>query len=445
MTQQHSQLILLAMPSIHAGAWRYPGAEPGFQSSFTHMKWFAQILERGRFDGLFLPDSLAVRAAPPGALARGHSAVTLDPLTLLPALAAVTQHIGLIATASTTYNEPYMLARRLASLDLISGGRAGWNLVTSSNPNEAGNFGAAQHMDHGDRYRRAREFSDVMDGLWESWDEDAFCRDAASGVYFDQAKLHVLDHRGPHFEVRGPLNIARPIQGRPVIVQAGASEAGRQIAAETSEVIFTYQIDLVSAQQFYADMQSRASAAKRLNGLKIIPAVFVVLGNSVADAQEKRARLDELVDDESSLATLSIALGHDISQYDMTGPLPVIPESNASKSGRDRVVQLAQREGLSIIALARRICGYQGLEMVGTAAMVADHMQLWLESGAADGFNVMFSHLPGGATEFVEQVVPELQRRGLLRQHYQGATFRENLGLEKPELGYSRAVCNQIT
>lgn len=438
MSSKHRPLILLAMPSIHAGAWRYPGAEPGFQSNFTHMKWLAQILERGRFDGLFLPDSLALRAAPLEALARGHSAVTLDPLTLLPALAAVTNHIGLIATASTTYNEPYMLARRLASLDLISGGRAGWNLVTSSNPNEAGNFGAAQHMDHGHRYRRAREFSDVMDGLWESWDEDAFCRDPASGVYFDPAKLHVLDHRGPHFCVRGPLNIARPVQGRPVVVQAGASEAGRQIAAETAEVIFTYQTDLASAQNFYADMHARGLGAKRSNPLKIIPAVFVVLGDSLAQAQEKRARLDDLVDDASSLATLSIALGHDISGHDSAGPLPEIPQSNASRSGRERVVALAQREGLSILALARRICGYQGLEMVGTAAMVADQMQLWLQSAAADGFNVMFSHLPGGAEEFVEQVVPELQRRGLLRQHYAGRTFRENLGLQTPPAGYSR-------
>ncbi|WMD21329.1 LLM class flavin-dependent oxidoreductase [Achromobacter seleniivolatilans] len=438
MTSPPRQLILLAMPSIHAGAWRYPGAQPDFQSSFEHMKWFAQTLEQGRFDGLFLPDSLAIRAAPVDALMRGHSVSTLDPLTLLPALAAVTRHIGLIATASTTYNEPYMLARRLATLDLISGGRAGWNLVTSSNPNEAANFGAEQHMAHADRYLRAREFCDVMNGLWESWDEDAFCKDAKSGVYFDPKKMHVLDHRGPHFSVRGPLNVARPVQGRPVIVQAGASEAGRQIAAETAEVVFTYQTDLASAQAFYADMQCRVALAQRTDRLKIIPAVFVVLGKSVSQAQEKRALLDQLVDDQSSLATLSIALGHDISQYDRDGPLPEIPASNASKSGQDRVIALARREDLSILALARRVCGYQGLEMVGTASMVADQMQQWLDNAAADGFNVMFSHLPGGVTEFVEQVVPELQRRKVLRGNYAVSTFRENLGLEKPLPGYSR-------
>lgn len=438
MTESQRQLILLAMPSIHAGAWRYPGAQPGFQSSFEHMKWFAQTLEQGRFDGLFLPDSLALRAAPVESLMRSHSVATLDPLTLLPALAGVTQHLGLIATASTTYNEPYMLARRLASLDLISAGRCGWNLVTSSNPNEAANFGEAHHMAHADRYRRAREFIEVMDGLWESWDSDAFCRDPHSGRYFDPHKLHVLDHQGACFSVRGPLNVARPIQARPVIVQAGASEAGRQIAAHTAEVVFTYQTDLASAQAFYADMQARAARAGRTAGVKIIPAVFVVLGDTLAQAQEHRRMLDNLVDDQSSLATLSIALGHDISPYDCNGPLPEMPASNASKSGRDRLVELARRERLSILALARRVCGYQGLEMVGTAAMVADQMQRWLDNAAADGFNVMFSHLPGGVTTFVEHVVPELQRRKLLRQHYAGTTLREHLGLHTPEPGYSR-------
>lgn len=430
-------LILLAMPSIHAGAWRYPGAHPGFQTNFEQMKWFAQTLEQACFDGLFLPDTLAIRAAPLEALSRGHSVATLDPLTLLPALAAVTQHLGLIATASTTYNEPYMLARRLASLDHISGGRAGWNLVTSSNPNEAANFGLEEHMEHSARYHRAREFCAVMDGLWESWDEDAFCRDAQTGQYFEPSKMQALNHQGEHFSVRGPLNVERPPQTRPVIVQAGASEAGRQIAAETAELIFTYQTDLPSAQIFYKDMQTRAQTAGRTQALKIIPAVFVVLGDSLEQAQAKRRQLDELVDEASCLATLSIALGHDISCYDPEGPLPEIPDSNASKSGRDRVVQLAQAENLSILNLARRICGYQGLEMVGTASMVAEQMQQWLEQGAADGFNIMFSHLPGGVTEFAEQVVPELQQRGLLRTRYEGGSFRENLGLLKPAQGWA--------
>lgn len=426
---RRTQLILLAMPSIHAGAWRYPGAAADFQCRFEQMKWFAQTLEQGCFDALFLPDTLALRPVAPHALARGHSAVTLDPLTLLPALAAVTQHIGLIGTASTTYHDPYMLARRLASLDHISAGRAGWNLVTSSNSNEAGNFGQKEHLEHGLRYARAREFTTVMNGLWDSWEADAFCRDADSGLFFDVEKMHTLNHHGRFFSVRGPLNIARSPQARPVIVQAGASEAGKQVAAETAEVVFTYQTDLESARQFYNEMQSRAQSAGRSKPLKIIPAVFVVLGESEEEARAKRALLDSLVDEESSLATLSVALGHDISGYDVNGPLPEIPTSNASKSGRERVVQLARRENLSILALARRICGYQGLEMVGTAATVADAMQQWLEQGGADGFNVMFSHFPGGVSEFVTQVIPALQSRGLLREHYSASTLRGNLGL----------------
>ena len=434
----NSPLILLAMPSIHAGAWRYPGAHPGFQTDFEQMKWFAQELERACFDGLFLPDTLALRAAPMEALMRGHSVATLDPLTLLPALAAVTKHLGLIATASTSYNEPYMLARRLASLDLISAGRAGWNLVTSSNPNEAGNFGLSEHLEHGARYRRAREFCTVLDGLWESWDEDAFCRNAHTGQYFEPGKMRALNHQGEHFSVQGPLNVERSPQTRPLIVQAGASEAGRQIAAETAELVFTYQTDVPSARLFYADMQKRAQAAGRLQDLKIVPAVFVVLGDTLEHAQAKRQQLDELVDETSCLATLSIALGHDISSYDPHGPLPDIPDSNASKSGRDRVVQLAKAENLSILSLARRICGYQGLEMVGTASMVVDQMEHWLKQEAADGFNIMFSHLPGGVSEFTDRVIPELQKRGLLRTRYEGQSFRENLGLLKPEPGYSR-------
>ncbi|MGO3859629.1 MAG: LLM class flavin-dependent oxidoreductase [Neisseriaceae bacterium] len=436
--QVDKKMILLALPSLHAGAWRHPEAEPGFHADFKHLKWLAQTLERGCFDGLFLPDTLALRAAPLEALVRGHSVATLDPLTVLPALAAVTEHLGLIGTASTTYNEPYMLARRLASLDHISGGRAAWNLVTSSNANEAANFGRDAHMDHAERYRRAREFMTVMDGLWDSWAADAFCQDAASGVYVDATKMQVLNHRGAYFQVKGPLNVARPVQSRPVVVQAGASEAGRQIAAETAEVVFTYQTDLPSAQAFYQDMQARTAAVGR-PALKIIPAVFVVLGATTAEAQAKRRALDDLVDDQSSMATLSIALGHDVSEYDPQGPLPALPPSNASKSGRDRLVDMAKAEGLSIIELARRVGGYHGLAMVGTATQVADEMAQWLEEGAADGFNVMFSHLPGGASEFVTQVVPELQRRGLLRTHYEGRTFRDRLGLATPAVGYSRS------
>jgi len=395
---------------------------------------FAQTLERGRFDAFFMADHLAVLNMPMEALKRSATVTSFDPLTLLPALAMVTKHLGLIATASTTFEPPYVVARRFASLDHISEGRAGWNLVTTSNPDAALNFGLEEHMEHDARYRRAREFFDVVTGLWDSWADDAFVRDAASGLYFDPEKLHVLDHKGEFLSVRGPLNIARPVQGWPVVVQAGASDAGRQLAAETAEVIFAAQTNLADGQKFYADVKGRMDALGRpREHLKILPGAFVVVGETLAEAREKRALLDSLVHYDSGIASLSIALGHDASSFDPDGPLPEIPESNASKSSRERVLALAARENLTVRQLAGRLGGYSGLAMVGTPAMIADQMEEWLLQAGCDGFNVMFPYLPGGLDNFVDQVVPELQRRGLFRREYEGRTLRENLGLPRPE------------
>ena len=248
--------------SIHTGAWRYPGAFPDANFNFTHLKRFAQTLERGRFDAFFMADHLAVLNMPIEALKRSHTVTSFEPFTLLSALAAATERIGLVATASTTFDAPYHIARRFASLDHISGGRAGWNIVTTSNPDAALNFGLDDHMEHGERYDRAREFYDVVTGLWDSFADDAFVRDAASGIYFDPEKMHVLDHKGEYLSVRGPLNIARPVQGWPVIVQAGASDAGRQLAAETAEVVFAAAGNLANAQRFYADVKGRDEDAR---------------------------------------------------------------------------------------------------------------------------------------------------------------------------------------
>ncbi|MBV8362661.1 MAG: LLM class flavin-dependent oxidoreductase [Deltaproteobacteria bacterium] len=420
--------------SIHTAAWRYPGAFPDANFNFPHLKRFAQKLERGKFDAFFMADHLAVLNMPMEALKRSATITSFDPLVLLPALAVVTEHLGLIATASTTYNEPYHVARKFASLDHLSGGRAGWNVVTSGNPDESMNFGLDQHLEHATRYRRAREFFDVVTGLWDSWADDAFIRDVETGVYFDPAKLHVLDHQGEFLKVRGPLNIARPIQGWPVIVQAGASEAGRQLAAETAEVIFGAGSNIANARAFYADVKGRMEKLGRdPDHLKVLPGAFVVVGDSVAEAREKRARLDSLVHYDSAIASLSIALGHDASRFDPDGPLPAIPESNASKSGRERIVELAQREKLTVRQLAQRIGGYGGLAFVGTPATIANQMEEWLYTEACDGFNVMFPYLPAGLDDFVDHVIPELQRRGLFRREYEGATLRENLGLPRPE------------
>ena len=423
--------------SIHTAAWRYPGGTPDANFNLRSIIGFAKKLEQGKFDAFFMADHLAVLNMPIEALKRSATVTSFDPLTLLPALAMVTEHLGLIATASTTFEPPYTIARRFASLDHISGGRAAWNLVTTSNPDAALNFGIDEKIGHGQRYRRAREFVDVVTGLWDSFADDAFIRDVNSGVYFDPEKMHILGHKGDYLSVRGPLNIARPPQGWPVIVQAGASEAGRQLAAETAEVIFAAQSTLDSGQKFYADIKGRMiKLGRNPDHLKVLPGAFVVVGETAEEAQKKRALLDSLVHYDSGIASLSIALGHDASSFDPNRPLPHIPESNASKSGRERVLALAERENLTVRQLAGRLGGYSGLAMVGTPTMIADQMEEWLMNGACDGFNVMFPYLPGGLDDFVDQVVPELQRRGIFRTDYEGRTLRENLGLPRPANRY---------
>jgi alkanesulfonate monooxygenase len=420
--------------SLHTAAWRYPGAYPDANFNFQHIVRFAQTLERGKIDGFFMADHLAVLNMPMDALKRSATPTSFEPMTLLPALAMVTKHLGLIATGSTTYDEPYHVARRFASLDHISGGRAGWNVVTTSNPDASKNFGFEDHLDHDERYRRAREFFDVVTGLWDSWADDAFIRDVERGTYFDPAKMHVLDHKGKYLSVRGPLNIARPIQGWPVIVQAGASDAGRQLAAETAEAVFTAHSDLAAGQRFYADVKGRMERIGRdPEHMKILPGCMIYIGDSLEEARAKRAKLDSLVHYDSAIASLSIALGHDASKFDPDAPLPEVPESNASKSGRERAIALARRENLTVRQLAQRLGGHSGLAMLGTPKMIADQMEEWLVTRGSDGFTLQFPYLPEGLDDFVDRVVPELQRRSLFRREYEGKTLRENLGLPRPE------------
>ncbi|MSP04540.1 MAG: LLM class flavin-dependent oxidoreductase [Acetobacteraceae bacterium] len=419
--------------SIHTAWWRYPGAATDANFNLRHIVNFAQTLERGCFDAFFMADHLAVLNMPMAALKRSATVTSLEPLTLLPALAMVTERIGLIATASTTFDAPYHIARRFASLDHISGGRAAWNIVTTSNPDAALNFGLEEHMDHGERYARAREFFDVVTGLWDSWADDAFIRDVEQGIYFDPARLHVLNHKGKYLSVRGPLNIARPVQGWPVIVQAGASDAGRQLAAETAEMIFGSSNNLADAREFYGDVKGRMEKLGRnRDHLKIMPGALVMVGDSAQEAREKKALLDSLVHPDSGMASLSIALGTDASKFDLDGPLPDIPETNQSKSGRQRIIDRARRGNLTVRQLAQTAGAYGGNAIVGTPAMIADEMQQWLEEEGCDGFNVMFPTVPAGLDDFVNKVVPELQRRGIFRRAYAGKTLRDNLGLPRP-------------
>lgn len=434
-TQKQLKLGAFMRPvSIHTGAWRYPAAWRDANFNFTRLKYLAERLEQGRFDAFFMADHLAVLNMPMQALQRSHTVSSFEPMTLLSALAQHTTHLGLIATASTTFEQPFHLARRFASLDHLSNGRAGWNVVTTSNPDAALNFGLETHLEHADRYQRAREFFDVVTGLWDSWADDAFARDADSGRFFDPDKLHVLNHKGPHFSVRGPLHIARPVQGWPVVVQAGSSEPGRQLAAETAEVVFTAPQALKQGKAFYADVKNRMRVLGRNpDHLKILPGAFVVLADTVAEAQQARRHLDSLVHYESAMASLSIALGVDATAFDPDARLPRnLPETNDSKSARERTLELAEEEGLTVRQLAQRLGGYAGLAFVGTPKTVADQMQQWLEEEGSDGFNIMFPWLPGGLDAFVDTLTPELQARGLLRREYEGTTLRENLGLPRP-------------
>jgi alkanesulfonate monooxygenase len=419
--------------SIHTGAWRYPGAIPDANFNFPALKRFIQKLEQGRFDAFFMADHLAVLNMPMAALKRSHTVTSFEPFTLLSALAAATEHIGLMATASTTYDEPYHIARRFASLDHISGGRAGWNIVTTANPEAALNFGLDEDMEHDERYVRAREFYDVVTGLWDSFADDAFVRDVEAGIYFRPERMHVLAHRGKHLSVRGPLNIARPVQGWPVIIQAGASDAGRQLAAETAEVIFAAPGSFEAGKAFYADLKARTQAAGRdPDQMKILPGALVIVGENVADAMARKALLDSLVHYDSSIHSLNSMLNYDVSGFDPDGYLPDIPETNASQSSRSRILSMARRENLTIRELAGRAGSYSGLVFAGAPSDIADEMERWLVEDASDGFNVMFPYLPQGLDDFVDKVVPELQRRGIFRTEYEGRTLRENLGLTRP-------------
>lgn len=425
----------------HVAAWRHPQAGEG--TSLGDYVELARLAEAAKFDAIFLADGVAARLGNLEAASRkAHSGVyPFEPITLLSALSAVTRNIGLIATASTSYSDPYNLARQFASLDHLSGGRAGWNLVTSSDPDAAFNFGHDTHIQHGDRYDRAEEFADVVLGLWDSWEDDAFPRDRASGRYFDKDKLHVLNHKGQHFKVRGPLNTPRTPQGHPVIVQAGASGPGKELAARTAEAIFAAQITLDEATAFYADVKGRLGKYGRAeDDLKILPGIFPVVGLTGAEAQEKFEQLQDLIQPEVGLGLVSaLAGGFDLGAYPLDGPVPELPETNAGKSRQVLVIDLARRENLTIRQLYLRIAGARGhWQVVGTPQQIADTMEERFQNYGADGFNIMAPIMPGGLKDFIELVVPELRRRGLFRDEYEGSTLRDNLGLKRPANRFSR-------
>ena len=418
----------------HIAGWRMPGVPTDGLMSFDFYRTLAEIAERGKFDLLFHSDGVGINDTYDAVL-RHSITIRPEPLTLLSALAVTTRHIGLAATVSTTYNEPYTIARKLAMLDFLSEGRAALNLVTSSTDLEARNFGQETHLDHTARYERAGEFVDVLRLLWDSWEDAALVFDKQTGEVANPALIHRADFRGRFFSVRGPLNLPRPPQGHPVIIQAGISASGQAFAAEVADIVFSVEGSMETAKAFYAAAQQRVAAAGRpRNSMKIMPGLLPILGRTIEQATARDRELQDLVPASLAVSYLSDVVQHDLSRYPIDGPLPELPEGNGER-GRLQMLQQQARGGAATIrSIAVQLVQNRGhRRVVGTPAEVADMMQQWFESGACDGFNILAPFHPGGLAEFVEGVVPELQRRGVFRHDYAGKTLRDHLGLCRPE------------
>ncbi|WP_180174590.1 LLM class flavin-dependent oxidoreductase [Acinetobacter sp. YH01022] len=428
--------------SQHAAGWRHPESRPQDHLNIDYAIELARTAEKGLFDAYFLADGLSVSwgNAKEGQRGLGDKAVGFEPVTLFAALSAVTQNIGFIATASTTYEDPYILARKYASLDHISKGRAAWNVVTTASADTARNFGLEQHPDPKTRYERADEFIEVTQKLWDSWEDDAFLYNKESGQFFDVSKFHEPKHQGKYFKVEGALNVSRPPQGYPVIVQAGQSEDGRELAGKYAEVIFTAQQNLADAQEFYRDVKSRLlKYGRHADDLKIMPGVSIFVAKTEQEAQEKYQLLNSLIHPKVGLSLLSgLSGGINLEKYDLDAPFPKLEDADINFSSRQQMmIDIARKHNFSIRQLYEYIASARGhWTLVGTPEQVVDQLQNWFENEAADGFNILPPTTPAGLNDFVEFIVPELQRRGLFRTAYEGKTLRENLGLKRPENQY---------
>ncbi len=430
-------LAFLMQTGGHIAGWRHPRAAANALCDVDYFTSLARVAERGLFDAVFLADSVGYHPVKGEEIFSGLETPKLDPALLLSAMSVVTKSVGLIGTASTTYCEPYELARRFATLDHISHGRAGWNIVTSTMENEAHNFGRDAHMSHADRYERAAEFVDVATKLWGSWANGSVLADKASGRYTDPAHIHGLDHKGTYFNVAGPLNVPRPPQGHPVLVQAGASATGKRFAASCAEVIFTSHPSKESAIAFRTEMRALLGEFDRApDSMKILPAITPILAASREEAEALQAQLDALIPESIAISKLEALLGNiDLSGHAPGDRLPPLPDRvmEGQNSTRDRVLDLSAREQLSIRDLAQRVAaGRTSRTVVGTATDIADELEAWYREGAADGFVISPPFLPAGLEDFVDQVVPELQRRGVFRTSYEGSTLRDRLGLDVP-------------
>lgn len=428
----------------HEAAWRYPGSQPERLSEVSYYTELAQKAEAAKLDAIFFADGPSLPES-----IRYASRHRLEPLTLLSAIATVTERIGLIATASTTYFEPYNLARLFASLDHISNGRAGWNIVTTSAANAAQNFGLDHHPVHAERYDRAHEFLDVASRLWDSWEDDAIVADPASGVFVDDTKVHTIDHAGRHFRVRGPLNSPRSPQGRPVYVQAGSSLDGRHFAALHAEAIFTAHQTLPGAQEFYADIKARARGIGRNpDHIKVLPGISPFIAGTEEEAHRLEAEFNDLIQPAYSLDQLHRMIGLDLSGHDLDAPFPRhLVDTGGAQGVASRfqvIIDIVDREKPTLRQLLHRLAGARGHRVfTGTPEQVADTIEDWFTNGAADGFNVMPPWLPGGIDAFVDGVLPILRKRGLFREDYEGSTLRDHYGLPRPGSLYGQPEARQ--
>jgi N-acetyl-S-(2-succino)cysteine monooxygenase len=442
LRQMKLGLFLLNM-GHHIAAWKHPNAQPAARLDFNYYQKLANTAEQGMFDMLFMSDFLGmpIQYTDDAVLAKWGNAVRFEPLMLLSALATTTKNIGLVATASTTYHEPYTIARKFASIDFLSQGRAGWNVVTSATHSEALNHHLETQIDHRTRYLRAQEFMQVVTGLWNGWEDDAFLFDKNSGFNFDPHKMHTLNYKGDFFAVKGPLNIARPPQGYPVIVQAGSSEDGKAFGSRWADVIFTAHQTVDQAKLFYHDMKQLAEKANRSpEDIKIMPGIMPIIGKTKTQAREKYEYLQTLIDEQLGLSLLSTLLGEvlDLSNLSPHEKLPPLPVTEGNMSRQHLIYQQAQQNGLTIRELYKDVAGARGHHVViGTPKDIADEMEYWFNHGAADGFNIMPAQFPDHLDDFVNLVIPELQSRNLFRKNYMGSTLREHLGLSRPRINQS--------
>jgi FMN-dependent oxidoreductase, nitrilotriacetate monooxygenase family len=440
-TKQMKLGAFFNLPGHHVASWRYPSTDPRRTLELEHLKELAQTAERGKFDMIFFADILGLKRL--GNFAT--STVKLDPLIIITTLAAVTKNIGLTATLTTTYNEPFQVARKFAAIDHLSGGRAGWNVVTSGNEKEAQLFGKEKHLEHARRYERAEEFVELAKKLWFSIEDEALVIDKQNGRFLDVDKVHPVEHQGEWFKVQGLLDAPSTPQGHPVIVQAGSSEAGKELAAKTAEVIFTAWQTLEEAQAFYRDVKGRlAKYGRKPDDLKIMPGVFITVAQTEAEAIAKQKELNSYILPEVGLEYLSSFIGVDLSGYDVDAPLPTTGETTEDKTNpqiRTNIIRtLAEREGLKTLReVYEFIAGARGhREIVGTPGQIADQLEEWFLNEGADGFNIMPPTFPEGLNDIVDFVIPELQRRGLFRTEYESHTLRGNLGLSIPVNPYKK-------